>query len=439
MGQGLNTQSERFIQAVPETTPGVYASGATPIVLSNIDSGYNYQSADVYDELRAPGDNEDAWSSVVEQSIALDYSAAPYYNLFSEAVLQFIMDTPTGSNDATAGGVRTRVWNWAQSGRINRKTATLEEGTAASARRSPYGLVTSVELTSTRGNKGTTRMKINWVGQKAAEGVAMTAAGGTQEVKTLVLTNASGTITITDGTNSGSFPAAGTSADVVAALAAMGYSAQVAGTLGNGATSGTYSGTYTITFQTAGDIPNMTASGTGVTSPLATTTNGVAGNVVTTPADPLPVLPNHLKIYRSATYAGLGTTASFVGTADELMLKGEALVDPKFFLDRSDTYSAHTDGKSKWHGSFTLPTDSAGHCAAMQTAAKAYVSGRQWLRFEFLCADGIHALVIDMYVSVNAPRAIKYNGNTEEMSFAFTLKRNWADAKNLVVTTRAAA
>jgi hypothetical protein len=333
MGQGLNTQSERLLQILPETTHGTYNAAATPIVLTNFK--HEYQEANQFDNWRAPGVNEDEFNAVIEQMVTVNGELVLYYNLFDH-LLQYMLPTPSGADDATAGGARTRVWKRPLTGRIDRKSFTLEEGIAASCRRATYGLIPSFGITSARGNNGRTRGQLSIVAQKATEGVA------------------------------------------------------------------------------------MTANGTIVT--------------------PQPVLPNHWKVYRASSLAGLSAGGAFVGNLSKFELQLADMVAPYWAKDRSDTYTQHVDGEAQTSSNFTIPTDNDNHCKAMMDGSKEYISKPHWFRYEAIPTNsGVVVantkIMIDIYASVGENVGLSANGNIEERTFPLKPIRNAADGFSFRITT----
>lgn len=443
MALGLNSKSQRQLQLIPEITPGVF-SGGTPLLLSNIEDDFDWQDANSFDGQRAPGDNADYWHAMIGQATKIDATLVPFYNTIGDALLQFVMPTPTGVDDATLAGVRTRIWKYPNTGRIDRKTFSAEEGLPASARRALYGLVNSVSLKCERGDgDGKCRLTTSMMGQAASEGGVLSSAGSANEVQTITLTNASGTVTIGAGGSTATFPASGTANDVrLAAESITGIGAgnvSVTGVMGAGTTSGVYTGVYTLTFINARgntDLAQLTATVTAGTSVVATTQNGAAGSGVVVPS-PFPILSNHFKLYRADTLAGLGAGSSFVGLADEWGLDLTDLVAPYWALDRTETYTSHSDGKAKMEASLMLPTDANGHCEAMRVGAKAYVSAPQWFRFEAISPDPKHQLTVDFYGSVGQNVPYEYAKNIEQRRFPITLLRS-PDGFPLRFTTKQA-
>lgn len=439
--RGLRNKDEQFLQLLAETTPGVYPGSATPIICTNVK--HSWSPDHVVDEFEPDGYNDLDFAAIVERKCSLEISEfVPYYNLLDEQFFQFLFDQPTGSQDASVGGVRTREYRWPQTGRRNHKTFAAEYGSPDNARRALFGFYTSWSIESQAAAQ--VRGKASARLQDYTENNVMAGQGARSEVQTWTLTDVPGAtaVPVTCGANSGSWtPSTGASGlqGVLEGLASVGTgNVLVAGTLGAGTASGLLSGVLTITFRAAKaniNMPQVTTTASGII--VTTTTQG--SSTTTVPSDPVPIVPKHWRIYRADSLAQLGSAPSRISTISKFNVDIADIATEWNAHNSSDTYLDTVQQKGMRGLGMNLPTDVGDHCSLMLDNFNAYTSRAQWFRLHAVSPLAPFEFIIDLWGVINKNVPIEYNKNVEERAFGFRSAINRADGFNFRVITKVPA
>lgn len=262
MPRGLRTKSERFIQMLRQTDPSTFDPNAARIICSNLED-YSYNPTNTYDSVKRRGANAKSFNALTEAMRTGDMSGALYYNLVEDQILPYVFAEAT--SDATAAGVRTRIYDWAQSGRNDRPFFAIEEGVATRCVRGLAGHFNSFKFTSKRGQNGQSRFSAGFTTTNAPEVGAMTGGAAQNSVLNITATNVTteGVFSIKPGALAAqnvSFAVGDTTAQMVAKLAAIGITATVAGTVA-------VSTGETHTLSSNGAIGNATIYNTVVVTP----------------------------------------------------------------------------------------------------------------------------------------------------------------------------
>lgn len=440
--KGLPTQDEKILQILPEVTPGVFPALGTPTIFSN--AKHSWDSDDVYDSFDPDGYNDDDFASLIERKTKLDISEfVPYYNLLDDQFLQYLFGVPF--SDVTAGGIRTREYRWPMTGRRNINTLAAQHGVPDSCRQAGRGFYTDWSVESQAGQGGKVRGKAGIRLTGYTEGNVLAGQGARNEVQTLTFTNvpSNTNVAVSNGTHSGTFLLSEGVTGLQSALqnfASIGSgNVQATGVLGQGTSSGTLSGTLTITFVAARAMTNMaqvTATVATGTVATATTAQGQAITGTLQTVVPLPVLPQHTAIYRADTLAALGGAASLVGTASKWSLDIAGLAEEWNAHNRSTDYLDMIQQKGTRMVGLNLPTDIGDHVSGMLDYANRYTSTAQWLRIDNQCPVTGYGWITDIYGAVKQGVPLTYNRKVEERPFSLGAMINRGDGFNFRMITK---
>lgn len=235
MAKGLRTKSERFIQMIRQSDPSVFDAAGVRNILANVED-YSYTPGNTYDSVKRRGSNAKSFNALTEAIRTGDLNGAIYYNTVDDTLFPFVYAEVASGADTTTGGVRTRIYDFAQIGRCDRPFFAIEEGSPTRAVRGLAGHFNSFKFTSKRGNNGQSRFSAGFTTTNAPEVGAMTGGVAANAVLTFTASAVTG-----DGvfaiTKAGSaaqnvtFSINDTTAQTVTKFATAGLTVAVAGTV----------------------------------------------------------------------------------------------------------------------------------------------------------------------------------------------------------------